>query len=216
MTEARIIAPLSAPVFNEIKKADNKMALRLAFIGPEKKREISLFINADAVNFTYLKGSVHNTYFINLNYRSMPPEDFIEIIGNLLENELNDEKRIHDRIAINDLTHRPLGSLPLESFLFIEGSAKKCILSEISIMSAKVIINGSHEEFRNKKGLLIIKNQALSGKGEMVGQITRTEDISTSPRLIALVIVFDQDAVPPQYKMWIGECLETLALKQRK
>jgi hypothetical protein len=104
----------------------------------------------------------------------------------------------------------------METFLFIEGKGKKCILNEISIFSAKVLIEGTPADFSRKRVILLMKMQSLKEMGEMVGIVTRCDIISEHEKLVSLIITFDQEAIPPQYKMWIGECLETIALKRKK
>jgi hypothetical protein len=146
----------------------------------------------------------------------MPPDDLIHIIGTFFARRENVESRIHERIVLNQVLENSMGINPMESFLFIDGNGKKCILSEISIFSAKVIIHGSVEDFRKKNCLLIMKADSIEGMGEMVGVIDRVDEISSNAQLLSVIIVFDQDAIPPLYKMWIGECLETLARHRKK
>ena len=214
MTEAKLLVPFNDTLMGDLSMAENKGSIRLVFINPEGKGELPLFIHVEITHSSVYKGGDIPTYFLTAKFKTIPPNDLIEILGTFLDNENSDEKRIHDRIAINSLTQTSLGIQPFESFLIVGHNGKKCILNEISIMSAKVLIHGTPEEYLDKEAILIIKISTLDNKGEMIGKITRADEISRQDKLLSLIIVFEQDKIPAEYKMWIGEYLEALALKR--
>lgn len=216
MRMAKVLILVKLFLFDKLKKANNKVALRLFFIQPESKKEISFFIQSKVSSQNKYHGSNPNLYLFSLEYLNRPPNDFILILGRHIENESQKEKRFQERITINDTNQLEFGIQPMETFLFIEGKGKKCILNEISIFSAKVLIEGTPADFSRKRVILLMKMQSLKEMGEMVGIVTRCDIISEHEKLVSLIITFDQEAIPPQYKMWVGECLETIALKRKK
>ena len=216
MREVKILILSKAFLFENIKKANNKVTLRLFFFHPETKKEISFFIQSKVRNYNKYHGSNPHLYLLTLKYLYDPPHDFILILGKHIEKEAQKEKRYQERIVINDTNQLEFGIQPMETFLFISGKGKKCILNEISIFSAKVLIEGIPTDYLKKRVILLMKMETLKEMGEMVGIVTRCDIISLEENLVALIITFDQEAIPPQYKMWIGQCLESIALKRMK
>ncbi|MBN2443316.1 MAG: hypothetical protein JXJ04_18290 [Spirochaetales bacterium] len=216
MKVVKILLLVKAFFFEHLQKANNKVILRLFFMHPDSKREISFFIQSRVKNYDKYHGSNPQLYLFSLEYLYRPPDDFILILGKHIKKETENEKRFQQRITINDTNQLEFGIHAMETFLFISGNGKKCILNEISIFSAKVLIEGLPEDYMNQRVILIMKMEELKEMGEMVGIVTRCDIISRQEHLVSLIITFDQDAIPPLYKMWIGQCLETIALKQKK
>jgi hypothetical protein len=216
MRIAKILILVKVFLFEKLKKANNKVSLRLFFLHPDTKKEISFFIQSKVNNQNKYHGSNPNLYLFSLEYLNRPSNDFIMILGRHIESESQKEKRSKERITINDTNQLEFGIQPMETFLFIDGKGKKCVLNEISIFSAKVLIEGTPQDFMRKRAILLMKMQSLKEMGEVVGIVTRCDIISEYEKLVSLIITFDQEAIPPQYKMWIGECLEKIALKEKR
>jgi hypothetical protein len=214
MIAAKVLSPLGDAFFQNLKQANNLVSLHLVFLSPDSKREIPLFINAKVDSYNPYQGATSHLYFVSLNYLNKPPDDFINIIGQYFEHKLEPEKRQAERIVISSKNEMDFGIQPMDTFLFINGKGRKCILSELSVTSAKVVISGIVEEFENKRAIAIMKIKALKEVGEVVGDITRCEPISEQDGIISLILVFDETMMPPSYKMWIKECIE--AIKKRK
>jgi hypothetical protein len=214
MIGARILVEAKVFMFDFIKKANNNVSLRLFFLEHGLGKEISFFIHSKVKSHNKYQGNKPNLFFMNLEFLNKPPDDFILILGGHIENESKMERRFQERIVINDTNQLEFGIQDVDTFLFIEGKGKKCVLNEISIFSAKVLMEGLPEDYMNKRVILLMKAQALKEMGEMVGEVTRCDTISKVENLISLIITFDQEAIPPVYKMWIGECLEAIKLKR--
>lgn len=213
MKGANILATLDDVFFENLNVAGKKVALRFYFFPPGDKKELSFFINSRVTSFKLYSTTKRNLYFLNIEYLNKPPDALIEILGNYFEISVHQEQRIQERMVINDELESQLGIRKMETFLFIEGNGKKCTLDELSILSAKVIINGKAETFMNHRVMLLMKIEGLSGMGEMVGQVTEAEEISDEEGLVSLIVFFDQENIPPSYKMWIGECMSMIAQK---
>lgn len=216
MQSASIVANLIFNDFQLIQENNKKITLHLNLFSWIEKKVISFFIECKVIGSTIYKGSKKNMYLISLEYIKKCPWDLIFALGNYLEKETNMEKRIYQRIPVTHQYEQGRNIQPSSSFLFIGGKSKKCILSEISIFSAKLLLIGKPEEFLNKKAILIIKTIAIEELGELIGEIKRYEEIDTGKGLLSLIIVFDQESIPPNYKMWVGEYIEYIALKYRK
>ena len=216
MQSASILASLIFGDFDLIDKNNKKISLKLSFMSMTEKKVISFFIDCKVIGSTIYKGNIKNLYMIALDYINMCPRDLILAIGNYLEKETNMEKRIYQRVVVTHQYKQGKDIQPSKSYLFISGKSRNCILSEISIFSAKVIIFGKSEEFIDKNTILIIKTIGINELGELIGVIKRCEAVDPDKGLLSLIIVFDQERIPPNYKMWVGEYIEHIALKYRK
>ncbi|MBN1698431.1 MAG: hypothetical protein JW881_13030 [Spirochaetales bacterium] len=215
MIDAKILIQISTAFFEQLKKANSKVSLRLSFRHPDTSKEITFYIHAKVTTYNKYQGNKPDLFFFTLSFLTKPPDDFIDIIGRYINKQTEKEKRIYERIVVRDKNQARMGIQSIEAFLFLDGNAKKCILTEISIFSAKIVIHGTPTEYYNKRIILLMKIDALKEMGEMVGVVERSEEVSKEKGLISLIINFDQDAIPPRYKMWIGECIEIVKLNRK-
>ncbi len=216
MLSTSILANLVFGDFDLIEKNNKKISLKLSFMSMAEKKVISFFIDCKVIGSTLYKGKNKNLYMIALDYINKCPRDLILAIGNYLVKETNMEKRIYQRVVVTHQYEQGKDIQPSKSYLFISGKSRNCILSEISIFSAKVIIFGKSEEFIDKNTILIIKTIGIDGLGELIGVIKRCEVVDPDKGFLSLIIVFDQEKIPPNYKMWVGEYIEHVTLKFRK
>ena len=213
---AKILLEAPPLFFQTVKKMNNVLSLRLAFINLESGKPISIFIHTKLSRYTPYNSVKPNIFVLSLEYINKPPDDFITTIGKYLEKLDCNEKRMQQRIVISEKNQTNFGLQPMETFLFTEGKGKKCILTEISIFSAKVLIHGIPHDYMKKKVLLLMKAEALKEMGEMVGEVVRYEYLNEDKNFMSLIVVFDQETIPPKYKMWVGQCLEAIKLNQYK
>ncbi|MBN1410138.1 MAG: hypothetical protein JW969_04785 [Spirochaetales bacterium] len=210
MVQAKLIIKLSPVWFTMLNEADKKITLHLSFNYPSIKGHAGFIIDSKIVEFSKFQGNQNEIYVMTVNYRKQAPDDLIEILGEFLSSRKDVEKRIYERIKINPENSVKIGLLPAETVLFNEGKAKRCILNELSIFSAQVLIGGRLNEFHKKRVMLLIKTEPANELGEMVGDVIACTPVEGGQSLLALVIKFDQELIPPSYKMFIGEFLERL------
>jgi len=214
MTGARLIAKLEESFFEVLRKQWNTIVLRLTFNTIDQKQDISFIINSKLKNHNQYNSDKPDYYFLNVDYINKPPNILIDIIGTHILKKVSSQKRMEERIVLNSGNDEALGLKVMENFLFISGNGKKCVITEISIFSAKVLINGTIEDFIiGERVLLLMKAKGLEGVGEMIGNIDRVDLINETEGFYSVIITFNQEMVPPTYKMWIAECIEMIKVK---
>ena len=217
MAGARLIAKLEEPFFAVLRKQRNTLVLRYTFHINNQKQDISFIINSKLKNYNKYNSDKKNYYFLNVEYINKPPDILIDIIGTHITEQISSQKRMEERIVLSSGNEEALGLKIMENFLFISGNGKKCVLTEISIFSAKVLINGKNGDFiPGARVLLLMKAKGLEGVGEMIGSIDRVELINESEGFYSVIITFNQEMVPPTYKLWIAECIELIKIKPVK
>lgn len=202
MERARVIAKLSRECILKIQDNGYKTTLRYTFYVQELGQSISFYINSKITEYDIYDSNKKDLYLVSLDFTRMPPRIFIEILGEYIIKQETRHERAVERVNI------PANKI--EAFLFIDGSGKKCIITEISLFSAKILISGNKESYKEGvKTLLIMKSREMDGLGEMIGEVVRLDEIDNREDIISLIIKFDQDKVPPAYKMWVAECMNS-------
>ncbi len=199
MQSASILANLVFGDFDLIEKSNKKITLKLSFFSKIEKRVISFFVDSKVIGSSIYKGSSKNLNLISIEYINKCPHDLIFSIGRYLDKESDMEKRIYQRVVVTHQYEQGNNIQPSKSYLYTDGKRRNCILSEISIFSAKVIIFGKAEEYINKRAILIIKTIGIKELGELIGVIKRCETIDPNKGLLYLIIIFDQEKIPPSY-----------------
>lgn len=212
MIQFKVIIRIDKEIMEMFNKADKKVFLDLPFL---REKRINFHLDCQIMEFSSYHGSSENIYFVNLKLRKKAPDDLIFILGEHIEKWVRNEKRIYQRIRISQKNRQKLGIHATDTYLLHQGKAIKCILNELSILSALVIVSGEPEHFKDQKMMLMIKNQKFSEIGEMIGTVIRAERVEGENSLISVVLLFDQDLIPPSYKMFIGEYLEEIGRAQR-
>lgn len=216
LCNAKVLIKLTTEQIQHIQRKRGVVSIEFSFKTQEDKNNITFYINSKITDISEYNQDNKGLYFCLLDFTNRAPDDFINILGSHIFKQLNLHKRAEKRFVLNK-KYSPLAkNRAQENFLFIAGSGKRCILTEISIFSAKVLFVGNIKKISAKSNaMLIIKYKGLDGVGEMIGYIERVEEVSKDEGLLSLVIMFDQEAIPPTYKLWIAEYLESVNVKKR-
>ena len=120
---------------------------------------------------------------------------------------MNSTRRREERILLNPDAMRRMGLLSKESFIFVQGVPRKCILRDISFSGSKAIIVGLAKFLVGKECLLRIELEEPRESLDLKGTIVRYEDVEGRKDLTAIAIHFDEPAVPMTFKMHINDYL---------
>ncbi len=214
LVNARIIVKLSLDQLNYIKRKRGIISLNFTFKIESEKNSISFHINSKIIHIEEYDQGKPDLYFFMIEYKGRAPDDFIDILGTHVVTQLNKHKRAEERFILNNDHNKPSKCKDLKNFLFISGKGRRCILTEISIFSAKIILVGKMKEFLgNPNVMLIMKCEEMDGTGEMMGHIDRAELVNEKESLFSVIIKFNQEMIPPTYKMWIAELLELVNIR---
>lgn len=194
-----------------IKSKRQIVLLNFSFKVKSHRSDIRFHISSKITDIVEYIHDKKGLYFCFVNFLKKAPDDYINILGTHIYNQLNLHKRAEERFLLNKECFIATNNKSQENFIFISGNCKRCILTEISIFSAKVILVSNLKELTpESNAMLIMKYKDLKGTGEMIGNIERVEVINKVENLYSIIIKFDQEAMPPVYKLWIAEYLEYL------
>ena len=205
MVGAKVVANIRNKEFQELRKAGSKVALRLAFSEDSRTDPLSFFITSKIDGFNPYSRENPEVAFISLKFTQHPPDDLIQILGLLLEVNVNSKRRREERIQVDEDVPRKLGMNLKETVLYIQGIPRKCIVRDLSFSGARFIIAGMSRFLQDKEGILkmtlVPENKVISIKVHIV----RVESVQNHDDLTVAAVQFDPETVPMDYKLRLND-----------
>jgi hypothetical protein len=202
---AKVVISTRPTLMEKIKKANNLVSLRFSFRFLDKVDPMSFFVASRIVGFTpYVQGG-SDLQIASLQYTQRPPDDLIEIMGRLLDANMNSSRRSADRILLTTESMRKICLLTRDSVVHVQGLPRKCILRDLSFAGAKVIIVGLAKFLVGKECVLRLEMDDPRESLDIKGSIARYEDVEGRKDLTAVAIKYDEGSVSMSYKMHIND-----------
>ena len=210
---AKVVVNIKSGILSKMEKANNVVSLRFCFKNVESGNTVTFFINTKNTGFAPY-GNSKDIALFKLQFAQRPPDDFIEIMGRILDANVNSAKRREDRIVINPDSVRKLG-ITKESSIIIDNVPRHCILRDLSFSGVKIIMMGVAKFLLNKEGILRIEFDEPRQIYQIKGKFIRIEAVEGRKELVSLVIHFDENIVPMGYKIRINEFLSLVRPENR-
>jgi hypothetical protein len=211
---AKIVANIKNGLVEKLQQANNSCSLRLCFKSPETGSPVTFFVSTRSSGFAPY-GSSKDMALFTLQFTQRPPDDLIEIMGRLLEANINSARRREERVLLTIDTIRKLKLLSKESAVFIEGVPRRCILRDLSFSGAKLIMMGVAKFLVEKHSALRVDFDDPRESFLIKGKFLRSETVEGRKDLVALAIVFDDGAVPMGYKLRLNDFLSQVRADNR-
>jgi hypothetical protein len=209
-----VVANVKSGLTEKLRQANNSVSLRLSFKNPESGQPVTFFVTARVVGYGPYGSSVDTALF-KLQFTQRPPDDLIEIMGRVLDANINSSKRKEERILLIPDSIRKLRILSKNTAAFIEGVPRRCILRDISFSGAKIIMMGVAKFLVDRDTALRMDFDDPRESFLARGKFVRSESVEGRKELIALAIVFDEATVPMGYKMRLNEFLSAVRVDKR-
>jgi len=206
LERVKIVANVKSGILRKLEQAGQAASLRFCFKRPELGSPVVFYVN---VNFTACSAysSSADTGLLSFKFAQRPPDDFIEIMGRVLDANSSASRRRDERITINPDTVRRLGLMTREIAVFIEGTPRRCILRDISFSGVKIIIMGVAKFLTGKTMAMRIDFNNPRESFFLPGNFVRDEAVEGRSDLVALAVQFDETAIPMGYKLRINNFL---------
>lgn len=208
MTGAKIIANVNDALTAALRKSNNLVSLRFSFTQRDKADPLSFFVSARVAGVSAYNSDKKQLHFLTLQYTQRPPDDLIEILGLLLEANINAKRRREERIVVTADSLRKLGLKGKNTIAVIEGVPRKCIIRDLSFGGAKLIIVGLAKFLVNKSVTLRIETEDQEEPLEISGTVIRFEPVEGREDISAFAIQYDDQSIPVQYKLRINGYLK--------
>ena len=211
---AKVIVNIKSGILPKLERANNTVSLRFCFKNQDTGNPVTFFINTRSLSYSPYGGSQDVAIF-TLQFTQRPPDDLIEIMGRILDANINSAKRREERITINPDSIRKLSISSKESAVFIQGVPRYCIIRDISFSGAKLIMMGVAKFLVDKDAALRVDFEDPRESFLLKGKFLRSELVEGRKDLVALVVVFDESVVPMGYKIRINDYLSKVRADSR-
>lgn len=213
--EAKVIVSTRGSFNDLVRKANNLVSLRFSFHQGEKADPLSFFVSAKLVGYAPYGQNRPDIAFVSLTYTQRPPDDLIEIVGQLLDANSNAKRRREERIVLTVDSARKLGIRHKEAQVEIAGVPRRCIVRDLSFSGAKVIVLGIAKMLLDKDAVLQLQLTEPPESIKIPGKVIRLEPVEGRSDISAFAMHFDEDAVPVKYKLRINNYLRTQKKKPK-
>jgi hypothetical protein len=208
MVGAKIIANITGTLNETVRKANNLVSLRFSFLQKDKPDPLSFFVSAKVTGFTPYGKNKPDLGFMTLSYTQRPPDDLIEILGQLLEANLVAQKRKEERVVLTVQSAGIMGIDPKESRVTIDGVPRKCIIRDLSFGGAKIILMGLAKFLVNKPAVLRLPLVEQGGHLDIPGKVIRFDPVEGRNDIAAFALQYDEDKVPIEYKVRMNNLIK--------
>jgi hypothetical protein len=206
---AKVVANIKSGLIQKLKQANNSASLRLCFKDADSNSPVTFFVTTRSVGYAPYSGS-NDVAVFTLQFTQRPPDDLIEIMGRLLDANVNSKKRREERILLTTDSIRKLRLLSKETTTFIQSVPRRCILRDLSFSGAKLIMMGVAKFLVEKDASLRVDFDDPQESYLIRGKFIRSEIVEGRKDLLAPVMLFDEAMIPMGYKIRLNDFLSQI------
>ncbi|MDR0442600.1 MAG: PilZ domain-containing protein [Treponema sp.] len=203
---AKVVANVKTGLLGKLQSANNNVSLRFCFKSPEKTNPVTFFVAARVMGSAPYGGS-EDINMLTLQFTNRPPDDLIEIMGRVLDANVNSAKRKDARVPLSVDNMRKLNLVSSESAVFIERVPRRCILRDLSFSGSKVIMMGVAKFLTDKEAALRLDFNDPRETFLIKGTFVRAENVEGKKEMVALGLSFDEAVVPMGFKIRLNDFL---------
>ena len=201
---AKIIINAKSGLHEKIQKANNLVSIRFSFRESDKVDPFMFFV-AGRVSGIIPYGGSPDISMLTMTFTQRPPDDLIEIMGRLMDANINSTKRSEERVLLTNDSVRRLSLLSKETAIFIQGVPRRCIVRDISFSGAKIIMVGVAKFLMDREAAIRLDFDDPRESYLIKGKLVRAEEVEGRKDLVALAIFFSEQTVPMNYKLRIND-----------
>ena len=203
LQQAKVIIGTSSGAYAAISKNKNSpVSLRYCFFD-NNNEPIQFFVTCGVLEIKSYQGS-SDLAIVTLTFSQRPPDDLILKIGEFIEVNQNFQNRKEERIGINKNSLRELGIPKEESYVFVSGVPRKCILKDISFGGARIMLVGIPKFLEDKAIDLRLFFADTNEKIALKGAVKNADFFPGRKDISIVHIEFDIDEIPMTYKFHIN------------
>ena len=211
---AKVAVNIKSGLPGKLQKVNNAVSLRLCFKTSEKGNPITFFIAGRVTGMIPYKDSEEVSLF-TIQFTQRPPDDLIEIIGRILDANINSSKRKDDKIVLTADSQRKLKLLSKEAATFIQAVPRRCLLRELSFSNAKLIMMGVAKFLIDKDTALRLDFEDPRESFLIKGKFTNPQEVEGKKEMVAFTMAFDEAQIPMGYKIRINDYFNSTRLDNR-
>ncbi|MDR2701039.1 MAG: PilZ domain-containing protein [Spirochaetaceae bacterium] len=211
---AKVVANIRSGLVQKLQTTNNSISLRLCFKKPDVDAPVTFFVSGRISGYSPYGGSQDIALF-SIQFTQRPPDDLIEIMGRVLDANVNSAKRREERLLLSPELIRKIGLMAKETAIFIQGVPRRCILRDISFSGTKIIMMGIAKFLSDREVAVRLDFEDPRESYSIKGNIIRTEEVEGRKELVALAVQFVDGAIPMGYKVRLNEYLGYTKVESR-
>ena len=147
---------------------------------------------------------------VTLTFTQRPPDDLIEIVGQLLDANQNALRRKEERIILNEDSLRKLGIPKKETIINIQNVPRHCIVNELSFSGARMMLAGLSQFLTGKEAHMRIDFDDPPESVVVRGIISAADAVEGRKDICQITVKFDENSLPLAFKMHINNYLTSV------
>ncbi|MDR3148102.1 MAG: PilZ domain-containing protein [Treponema sp.] len=206
---AKVVINIKSGLIPKLQQANNMVSLRFCFMDPfQEGAQITFFVAARSMGYNPY-GDTKDVGLLAIQFTQRPPDDLIEIMGRLLDANVNSTRRRGERILVTAEILRKLKIRSSECAVFIQEVPRRCILRDISFGGARLIIQGVVKFLLEKDASLRMDFEDPRESFLLKGKFTQAENVAYRKDMAIINLAFTQGQIPMGFKMRINEYFAT-------
>ena len=211
--QARIVVGTKGGAYSQLSAKESPLVnLRFCFNPPAS--DVVMFQVPAKVSEVSPYNNSPDLAIVTLSFTQRPPDDLIEIVGQLLDANENAIRRRDEKISMTEDNRRKLGIPKEETIIMVQNVPRHCILRDLSFGGAKILLGGLSQFLTGKEAALRIE---FTDPGEVLslrGVIESADLIEGRKDICAISLKFNAETLPITYKMHINNFLTTVKKNQ--
>jgi hypothetical protein len=206
MKGARIIAEVGDDFSKALAYNGRKATLQLSFRPQGKLSDLTFFVLSQVESMAEYYSKERQVQFMTLSFVQKPPDVLTGILGSLLEINTNAIRRKDERIVLTAERMKIIGMESKESCVVFLGTARRCIVRDLSFSGAKILVMTPENPQKNTRVALKLARCEVKDDNVLDGSIVRVEDVEGRDDVVAMSIRYSSEP-PIKYKQQINALL---------
>ena len=212
LQQVRVFVGTGSGIYQAINKNRSvHISVRYSFFA-NNGEPIQFFVNSTVAEVKPYPAS-NELAIVTLSFTQRPPDELILRLGEFIEVNENFKNRKEERISLNENSLRQLGIPKEESYIFIEGVPRKCVMKDLSFGGARVMLVGIPKFLENKSVDLRMFFTDTNEKLSLPGVIKEAEFLEGRKDVSTVHIEFSADDIPMSYKFHINSYITSYQKK---
>lgn len=208
--EAKIVASNKSGLLEKLKETNNSASIKFCFKVPVSGEQVVFLVAARVTGLEPYDAASDMSMF-TLQYSQHPPDDLIEIMGRILEANINFSKRKDERIVISNDTLRKLRFSGKEFGVMIEDVPRRCILRDISFTGVHLVMLGISKFLIGKRIAIKFDFNDPVESYSISGKIVDAEKVADRKDMVIADVIYN-NPVPMVYKVRLSDYFSTMRM----
>lgn len=206
---AKVIVSFKPEHLEKLKAGHQSGMLHLGFKSDEKTQPLKFFFNIRVKGYNRYSNQRQDLFFVSLEITQKPPEDYIAIIGQFLEININSHRRADERIPVKEDNIKKIGFASTTTLCYIDRVPRRCLVRDLSFGGAQLLVPGLAKFLKDKPIVLRLIKLDNGETIDLNGVIVRSEELENRKDLATIGVQFHKEKVPMVYKTLLNNYLKS-------